>query len=143
MKVDELKEAGKALYGYGWQTALASALGIDGSTVRRWIGSGVAIPAPAAAAIRSMTTCARLRAVLLARGVSACAPDAVVFVPHLTDVERHAFRASIDRSAYRIGDDEPRTNETVLTPVKMQDKAPEKRLLLSVDDAGTIHLKTA
>lgn len=52
MKSDELKKTGKRLYGYGWQTRLAEALGVDGSTVRRWVSGAVPIPGPVAAAIR-------------------------------------------------------------------------------------------
>lgn len=52
MSPQDLAEAGRALYGYGWQTRLAEALGVDGSTVRRWVSGAVPIPGPAAAAIR-------------------------------------------------------------------------------------------
>jgi DNA-binding transcriptional regulator YdaS (Cro superfamily) len=52
MTPDELKEAGRALFGNGWQTRLAEQLGVDGSTVRRWVSGAVPIPNPAAAAIR-------------------------------------------------------------------------------------------
>lgn len=52
MTADELKKVGKALYGLGWQTRLAEALGVDGSTVRRWVSGAVVIPKPIVAAIR-------------------------------------------------------------------------------------------
>lgn len=52
MTPDELKSAGQALYGRGWQTRLAEALGADGSTVRRWVSGAVPVPNIAAAAIR-------------------------------------------------------------------------------------------
>ena len=52
MTAAELTEAGKALYGHGWQTRLAEALGVDGSTVRRWVAGSVPVPNVAAAAIR-------------------------------------------------------------------------------------------
>ena len=48
----ELKKAGEKLYSYGWQTRLAEALAVDGSTVRRWVSGAAPIPGPAAAAIR-------------------------------------------------------------------------------------------
>lgn len=52
MSADELKKAGRALYGHGWQTRLAEALFVDGSTVRRWVSGAVPVPGPAEAAIR-------------------------------------------------------------------------------------------
>lgn len=58
MSPDELKEAGRALYGNGWQTRLAENLGVDGSTVRRWVSGSVPVPNPAAAAIRCFLECA-------------------------------------------------------------------------------------
>lgn len=49
----ELKKAGEKLYGkWGWQTRLAEALEVDGSTVRRWVSGAVPIPGPVAAAVR-------------------------------------------------------------------------------------------
>lgn len=49
----ELAKAGRKLYGErGWQTRLAEALGVDGSTVRRWVSGAVPVPTTAAAAIR-------------------------------------------------------------------------------------------
>lgn len=54
MSPQELRDAGVALYGrWGWQTRLAEALGVDGSTVRRWVSGAVPVPGPAAAAIRA------------------------------------------------------------------------------------------
>ena len=53
MSADELKQAGRELFGHGWQTRLAERLGVDGSTVRRWVSGAVPVPNPAAAAIRS------------------------------------------------------------------------------------------
>lgn len=53
MSPDELKSAGRELFGHGWQTRLAEQLGVDGSTVRRWVSGAVPVPNPAAAAIRA------------------------------------------------------------------------------------------
>lgn len=53
MTADELKSAGRELFGHGWQTRLAEQLGVDGSTVRRWVSGAVPVPNPAAAAIRA------------------------------------------------------------------------------------------
>jgi len=44
MDVEELKRAGQDLFGNSWQTRLARALGIDSSTVRRWISSNIPMP---------------------------------------------------------------------------------------------------
>lgn len=53
MQPSELCTLGKALYGeYGWQTRLSEALGVDGSSVRRWVSGAVPIPNPVAAAVR-------------------------------------------------------------------------------------------
>lgn len=53
MSPSELRDAGVELYGdHGWQTRIAESLGVDGSTVRRWVSGAVAIPNPVAAAVR-------------------------------------------------------------------------------------------
>jgi hypothetical protein len=52
VKAKELIEIGQKLYkGHGWQTAMAAALEIDTSTIRRWIYAD-SVPGPAAAALR-------------------------------------------------------------------------------------------
>jgi hypothetical protein len=52
---DDLRIAGERLWGrWGWQTRLAEALEVDGSTVRRWLSGAVAVPGPAKVAIRLM-----------------------------------------------------------------------------------------
>ena len=56
MNGQQLKEAAIALYGsHGWQTKLADALGVDTSTVRRWVGGQIPVPGPVAAAVRCFT----------------------------------------------------------------------------------------
>ncbi len=53
MTPEELRNACVILYGErGWQTRLSDALGVDGSTVRRWVSGAVPIPGPAVAAVR-------------------------------------------------------------------------------------------
>lgn len=53
MTPTELREIGVELYGsWGWQTRMAEALGVDGSTVRRWISGALPVPGPAAAALQ-------------------------------------------------------------------------------------------
>ena len=54
MTIAELKRIGKRLYGYGWQTRMAKELGVNGSTVRRWIAGRTPIPGPAIAALRCL-----------------------------------------------------------------------------------------
>lgn len=56
MTTAELKKLGKSLFGFGWQTRLAEALEVDGSTVRRWVSGAVPIPGPVRAAIRCLST---------------------------------------------------------------------------------------
>ncbi len=52
MSAQELRDAGVELYGnWGWQTRLAEALFVDGSTVRRWVSGAVSVPGPVEAAI--------------------------------------------------------------------------------------------
>lgn len=53
MQPQELRQAAVVLYGdRGWQSQLAEALGVDGSTVRRWLSGAVPVPNPAAVAVR-------------------------------------------------------------------------------------------
>jgi hypothetical protein len=52
MTPDSLRAIGEALFGkWGWQTKLAKALRVDGSTVRRWISGATTIPGPAEVAL--------------------------------------------------------------------------------------------
>jgi DNA-binding transcriptional regulator YiaG len=52
MSPAELRAIGEELYGrWGWQTKLARALRVDGSTVRRWISGASSIPGPAQVAM--------------------------------------------------------------------------------------------
>lgn len=44
MDVEGLKREGADLFGNSWQTRLARALGIDSSTVRRWISANLPLP---------------------------------------------------------------------------------------------------
>lgn len=54
MTPTELSEAGRKLYGYGWQTRLAETLKVDGSTVRRWVSGAVPVPGPVEIAVRCL-----------------------------------------------------------------------------------------
>jgi DNA-binding transcriptional regulator YiaG len=52
MTPEQLRAIGEQLYGnWGWQTRMAEALRVDGSTVRRWLSGKVAIPGPALVAL--------------------------------------------------------------------------------------------
>ncbi len=60
---DELRVVGEELFGrWGWQTRLAEALEVDGSTVRRWVSGAVPIPHPVKHALRLMLENQSLRA---------------------------------------------------------------------------------
>ena len=57
---EDLRIAGEQLFGrWGWQTRLAEALEVDGSTVRRWVSGAVPLPNPAKVAIRLMLQAGR------------------------------------------------------------------------------------
>jgi len=59
----DLRAAGEALFGaWGWQTRLAEALEVDGSTVRRWLSGAAQIPNPVKVALRLMLEARRQRA---------------------------------------------------------------------------------
>lgn len=52
MSPDELRAIGERLWGrWGWQTRMAEALRVDGSTVRRWLSGASSIPGPAEVAL--------------------------------------------------------------------------------------------
>lgn len=56
----QLAEAGVELYGErAWQTRMAEELGVDGSTVRRWVSGAVPIPQPVIAALNCFVDRAR------------------------------------------------------------------------------------
>lgn len=60
---EDLRALGEALFGrWGWQTRLAEALEVDGSTVRRWVSGAVPIPHPIKHALRLMLENETLRA---------------------------------------------------------------------------------
>ena len=54
MTTEELKRAGETLYGWGWQIALARALGVNDRTVRRWAAGDTEIPRPTEIAIKAL-----------------------------------------------------------------------------------------
>ena len=53
MTPKQLAEAGVTLYGErAWQTRMAEALGVDPSTVRRWVSGAIPVPTTVVAALR-------------------------------------------------------------------------------------------
>lgn len=62
MTAKQLTEIGEKLYGRGWQTRMAEALGVDPSTVRRWVSGAVPVPTTAAAALRCFVDRAEFKA---------------------------------------------------------------------------------
>lgn len=53
MSSGDFKAAAVSLYGTrGWQIAIAAALNVDVSSVRRWAGGQVPVPGPVEAAVR-------------------------------------------------------------------------------------------
>lgn len=57
MTVERLRELGIKIWGsHGWQTRMAEALNVDGSTVRRWVSGAVPIPGPVSAALECLAS---------------------------------------------------------------------------------------
>ena len=58
----ELARLGRALYGPGWQSPMARAVGVNPRTVRRWASGDCPISAPAERLIRLMFVAERINA---------------------------------------------------------------------------------
>jgi DNA-binding transcriptional regulator YdaS (Cro superfamily) len=54
MTTDELKTAGRTLYGYGWQSKMARDINVNPTTVRRWVSGRIPVPGPVEAFIQCM-----------------------------------------------------------------------------------------
>jgi len=56
MTGDELKSTAIKIYGkWGWQTKLAAALGVNASSVRRWVSGELPVPGPVSAAVSGLS----------------------------------------------------------------------------------------
>lgn len=54
--IEKFCELSRGLFGdRGWQTKLASTLGVDGSTIRRWVNGSVPIPNPVWTALECLS----------------------------------------------------------------------------------------
>lgn len=56
MSPTEIAQAGERLYGHHWRRPLADSLGVDVSTLRRWLARDAAIPKMAELAISRLLT---------------------------------------------------------------------------------------
>lgn len=65
MQIDDFKRIGEDLFGNGWQTRLSRALGVDGSTVRRWVGSANPLPPAVIAYLDMLASRQRTRGALV------------------------------------------------------------------------------
>lgn len=65
MDIETLKVVAADLFGNGWQTRLAKALVVDGSTVRRWIANGVEAPSYISAYLETLGDRQETRGALL------------------------------------------------------------------------------
>lgn len=84
MDVEDFKRLGEDLFGNGWQTRLSRALGVDASSVRRWVGSAVPVPPTVSAFLLMMADRQEVRGALslerlpLGRPVHVETPDPVI-----------------------------------------------------------------
>jgi hypothetical protein len=65
MEIEDFKRIGEDLFGNGWQTRLSRALGVDGSTVRRWVGSANPLPPAVIAYLDMLASRQRTRGALI------------------------------------------------------------------------------
>lgn len=71
MTTAEFREYGEAVYGYGWQTALARSLDVSSRTVRRWASGESPIPADVASNLTAMAATVDADSDRFAQGMSA------------------------------------------------------------------------
>lgn len=61
MDKDDFNKNAEELFGNSWQTRLARAIGVDPSSVRRWVSGAVAVPEPVTAYLSVMVERQKLR----------------------------------------------------------------------------------
>lgn len=54
MEIDKFSQIGADLFGNSWQTRMARSLGVDGSSVRRWLSGKIAVPPVVEAYLETM-----------------------------------------------------------------------------------------
>jgi hypothetical protein len=124
MDTDELRSIGERLYGrWGWQTRLAEALGVDGSTVRRWKAAGVP-GAVEASAIRNL-------------GGTSLAPSSEPETGADPAEKALALLARIEAAARKLSADNP---TTVSSSFAMRKDGVEITLRISRQNGGTVRV---
>jgi hypothetical protein len=81
MDTDEFKRIGADLFGNSWQTRMARHLGVDGSSVRRWVGGAVPVPPAIAAFLRMMGDRQETRGALVFHLQRIGSPSDAILVP--------------------------------------------------------------
>lgn len=77
MEIEEFKRVGEDLFGNGWQTRMARALGIDGSTVRRWVGGSIPVPSQIVAYLELLADRQKIKGALILERQSLGKPEKV------------------------------------------------------------------
>lgn len=81
METEEFKRVGADLFGNSWQTRMARHLGIDGSSVRRWVGGTVPVPPATRAFLAMMSDRQEARGALAFHAQGIGAPSDVKLLP--------------------------------------------------------------
>lgn len=100
MTTEHFKALGAELFGYGWQTRLAKALGMEGSTIRRWVSGSVPVAPSAISFLEMLASRQATRGAYLA-SLDAHMPPADLNPSDPQDIERlhvtHTF-TGIDKA---------------------------------------------
>lgn len=100
MDVEDFKRTTEDLFGHGWQTRLARALGIDPSTVRRWVGGAVPVPPSVEAFLKAVAERQEARGALAFERLRLVEPVRTI-VPQptiLTWMEQRFHFAGVDQA---------------------------------------------